>query len=228
MCAEKKYIVWWFPLFFSEFQILVSNRYVDYEDAFFEGARIGKCWEWESAAAWSTICTNVFFSRTALSKPSREFRAENHCYFFWWLLFAAKHHVSIGNWNYNRGKLNTDRMKQYFSRCFLATLFGFLECKISLSVARNADALQPFTGLCAWLCTCGFIMSLFIVTLMIFSQFHGVPDHFFSRQDPAIDSVNWFQDPSAVKNPIKRRSTKITASYCNINPFRADGSERVV
>jgi len=69
--------------------------------------------------------------------------------FFWWLLFAAKHHVSIGNWNYNRGKLNTDRMKQYFSRCFLATLFGFLECKISLSVARNADALQPFTGLCA-------------------------------------------------------------------------------
>ena len=23
-----------------------------------------------------------FFSRTALSKPSREFRAENHCYFF--------------------------------------------------------------------------------------------------------------------------------------------------
>lgn len=43
MCAEKKYIVWWFPLFFSEFQILVSNRYVDYEDVFFEGARIGKC-----------------------------------------------------------------------------------------------------------------------------------------------------------------------------------------
>ena len=40
---KKKYIVWWFPLFFSEFQILVSNRYVDYEDAFFEGARIGKC-----------------------------------------------------------------------------------------------------------------------------------------------------------------------------------------
>ena len=43
MCAEKKIYCLVVSIFFSEFQILVSNRYVDYEDAFFEGARIGKC-----------------------------------------------------------------------------------------------------------------------------------------------------------------------------------------